>query len=48
VYKLPNLLAKAPKRAHEAVREAYHRIVYAAHREAAEKAREGKPWSATI
>jgi len=29
VHKLRNLLAKAPKHAHEAVREDYHRIVYA-------------------
>jgi transposase-like protein len=40
VHKLRNLIAKAPKHAHEAVREDYHRIVYAANREAAEKARE--------
>ena len=33
-------MAKAPKHTHEAVREDYHRIVYAANREAAEKARE--------
>ena len=35
-----NLIAKAPKHTHEAVREDYHRIVYAANREAAEKALE--------
>ncbi|HVB35253.1 MAG TPA: IS256 family transposase [Patescibacteria group bacterium] len=40
VHKLRNLLAKAPKHAHEAVREDYHRIVYAPSREAAVKARE--------
>ena len=40
VHKLRNLLAKAPKHAHEAVREDYHRIVYAPSREAALKARE--------
>lgn len=33
-------MAKGPKHTHEAVREDYHRIVYAANREAAEKARE--------
>lgn len=40
VHKLRNLLAKAPKHTHEAVREDYHRIVYAADLEAAQKARE--------
>ena len=30
VHKLRNLMAKAPKHAHEAVREDYHRMVYAA------------------
>ncbi len=40
VHKLRNLIAKAPKHAHEAVREDYHRIVYAPHLEAAQKARE--------
>lgn len=40
VHKLRNLLAKAPKHTHEAVREDYHRIVYAANLEAAQKARE--------
>ena len=40
VHKLRNLLAKAPKHAHEAVREDHHRIVYALSREAAVKARE--------
>jgi putative transposase len=40
VHKLRNLLAKAAKHTHEAVREDYHRIVYAADLEAAQKARE--------
>ena len=40
VHKLRNLIAKAPKHAHEAVREDYHRIVYAQTLEAAQKARE--------
>jgi len=40
VHKLRNLLAKAPKHAHEAVREDYHRIVYAETLGAAQKARE--------
>lgn len=40
VHKLRNLLAKAPKHTHEAVREDYHRIVYAETLAAAEKARE--------
>ena len=40
VHKLRNLLAKAPKHTHEAVREDYHLIVYAADLEAAQKARE--------
>ncbi len=40
VHKLRNLLAKAPKHAHEAVREDYHRIVYAENLQAAQKARE--------
>src|SRR6202158_2888232 len=35
-----NLLAKAPKHTHEAVREEYHRIVYAETLEGARKARE--------
>ena len=35
---------KAAKHAHEAVREDYHRIVYAANRETAEKAREAFLW----
>jgi len=39
VHKLRNLVAKAPKHAHEAVREDYHRIVYAETLEAAQKAR---------
>jgi transposase-like protein len=38
VHKLRNLLAKAPKHAHEAVREDYHRIVYAETRDAARQA----------
>jgi putative transposase len=41
VHKLRNLVAKAPKHAHEAVREEYHRMVYAETLAAAEKAREG-------
>jgi putative transposase len=40
VHKLCNLLAKAPKHTHEAVREEYHRMVYAETLAAAEKARE--------
>jgi putative transposase len=40
VHKLRNLLAKAPKHGHEAVREEYHRIVYAETLAAAEKERE--------
>jgi len=40
VHKLRNLMAKAPKHAHEAVREDYHRIVYAETLAAAQKARE--------
>jgi len=40
VHKLRNLIAKAPKHAHEAVREDYHRIVYAEAIETAQKARE--------
>src|SRR6201988_2946175 len=40
VHKLRNLLAKAPKHTHEAVREDYHGIVYAGTLEAARKARE--------
>lgn len=40
VHKLRNLLAKAPKHTHEAVREDYHRIVYSETLAAAEKARE--------
>jgi putative transposase len=40
VHKLRNLLAKAPKHTHEAVREEYHRIVYSETLAAAEKARE--------
>lgn len=40
VHKLRNLMAKAPKHSHEAVREDYHRIVYAQTLAAAEKARE--------
>jgi transposase-like protein len=38
VHKLRNLVAKAPKHAHEAVREDYHRIVYAETRDAAQQA----------
>ena len=41
VHKLRNLLAKAPKHTHEAVREEYHRMVYAETLAAAEKTREG-------
>lgn len=40
VHKLRNLLAKAPKHTHEAVREEYHGIVYAETLEFARKARE--------
>ena len=40
VHKLRNLMAKAPKHAHEAVREDYHRMVYAASLDVAQKARE--------
>lgn len=40
VHKLRNLLAKAPKHAHEAACEEYHRMVYATNLEAARKARE--------
>jgi len=40
VHKLRNLLAKAPKHTHEAVREEYHGIVYAETLEVARKARE--------
>lgn len=40
VHKLRNLMAKAPKHAHEAVREDYHRIVYAETLEAAQGARQ--------
>jgi putative transposase len=40
VHKLRNLVAKAPRHAHEAVREDYHRIVYAETLEGARKARE--------
>ena len=39
VHKLRNLLAKAPKHAHDAVRQDYHAIVYAPSREQAEQAR---------
>jgi len=38
VHKLRNLVAKAPKHAQEAVREDYHRIVYAETRDAAQQA----------
>jgi len=40
VHKLRNLLAKAPEHAQEAVHEGYNRIVYAANRAAAERARD--------
>ena len=40
VHKLRNLMAKAPKHAHEAVREDYHRIIYAQTVEAAQGARQ--------
>jgi putative transposase len=40
VHKLRNLLAKAPEHAQEAVHEEYNRIIYAANRAVAEKARE--------
>jgi transposase-like protein len=40
VHKMRNLLAKAPKHTHEAVREEYHRMVYAENLAAAQKARE--------
>jgi putative transposase len=40
VHKLRNLIGKAPKHAHEAVREDYHRIVYAETLDTAQKARE--------
>lgn len=40
VHKLRNLMAEAPQHVHEAVREDYHRIVYAETREMAQKARE--------
>lgn len=40
VHKLRNLVAKAPRHVHEAVREDYHRIVYAETVEGARKARE--------
>jgi putative transposase len=40
VHKLPNLLAKAPEHAQEAVHEDSNRIVYAPNRAAAERARE--------
>src|SRR6202163_290375 len=38
VHKLRNLVAQARKHAHDAVREDYHRIVYAETREAAQQA----------
>ena len=41
VHKLRNLVAKAPKHTHEAVREDYHRIVYAETLDAAQQARAG-------
>jgi putative transposase len=40
VHKLRNLLAKTPEHAQEAMHEDYNRIIYAAHRAAAERARE--------
>src|SRR5437660_1087923 len=40
VHKLKNLESKAPQHSHEALREDYHRIVYAEDRAAAERARE--------
>lgn len=40
VHKLRNLVAKAPQHVHEAVREDYHRIVYAETLEIAQKARQ--------
>jgi putative transposase len=40
VHKLRNLMAKAPKHAHEAVREDYHRMVYAASLDVAQGARQ--------
>ena len=40
MHKLRNLIAKAPKHAHEAVRKDYHRIVYAETLDTAQKARE--------
>lgn len=40
VHKLRNLMAKAPKHAHEAVREDYHRMVYAASLDVAQEARQ--------
>ncbi len=40
VHKLRNLESKAPQHSHEALREDYHRIVYAEDRAAAERARE--------
>jgi len=47
VHKLRNLESKAPKHAHAALREDYHRIVYAEDRAAAERAREAflRNWS---
>ncbi len=44
VHKLRNLVAKAPKHAHEAVREDYHQIVYAETRDAAQQARTAFLW----
>ena len=41
VHKLRNLMAKAPQHTHEAVREDYHRIVYAETLDAAQQARPG-------
>src|SRR5438445_11163216 len=40
VHKLRNVESKAPQHSHEALREDYHRVVYAEDRAAAERARE--------
>ena len=44
VHKLRNLLAKAPKHTHEAIREEYHGMVYAETLEIARKTREAFLW----
>src|SRR3989442_12972052 len=44
VHKLRNLESKAPQHSHEALREDYHRIVYAEDRAAAERARANGSW----